>query len=102
MTEDKTVTVRATFATREAVELAVEHLVQQHGIPRPDVFIQSTNDENTAGTEAAGGDVSPGVESSDDAALEGNIEVSVDVTESQLEEVEAALREVGAVDVSKG
>lgn len=101
MTEDKTVTIRATFSTREAVEHAVEHLVQQYGIPRPDVFIQSTNDRNTAGTQASGGDVSPGVETRDDAALEGNIEVSVDVAETQLDDVEKAFKDAGALQLSR-
>jgi hypothetical protein len=38
--------IRATFATRAEADLAVEHLVQQHGIARPDIFIQSTTADN--------------------------------------------------------
>ncbi len=101
MEDDKTISVRARFSTREAVELAVEHLVQQHDIPRADVFIQSANALNTAGTQAAGGDVSQGLEARDDAALEGDIEVSVYVSERQLADVEKALTDAGASDISK-
>lgn len=58
MADDSTTTIRATFRTREAADLAVEHLVQQHGISRPDIFIQSATDRNTAGSEPSGGDAS--------------------------------------------
>ncbi len=34
MADDNTTTIRATFKTREAADLVVEHLVQQHGISR--------------------------------------------------------------------
>ncbi len=58
MAENAMSTIRATFETREAADLAVEHLVQQHGIARPDIFIQSASNENTTGTESSRGDVS--------------------------------------------
>ncbi len=35
MADDSTVTVRASFSTREAADLAVEHFVQQQGVPGP-------------------------------------------------------------------
>ncbi len=41
MADDNTVTITATFETREAADLAVEHLVQQHGVSRPDIFVQA-------------------------------------------------------------
>ncbi|ARM16091.1 UNVERIFIED_ORG: hypothetical protein GGE63_005932 [Rhizobium esperanzae] len=55
MADDSTTTIRATFETREAADRAVEHLVQQHGISRPDIFIQSANNRNTAGAAPSGG-----------------------------------------------
>ncbi len=58
MERDSTTTIRATFETREAADLAVEHLVQQHGILRPDIFVQSASDGNTAGARPSGGDAS--------------------------------------------
>jgi hypothetical protein len=47
-----TITIRANFETREAADLAVEHLVKQLGISRPDVFIRSVELENTTGSKA--------------------------------------------------
>lgn len=55
MADDSTTTIRARFETREAADLAVEHLVQQHGISRPDIFIQSASDRNSAGSAPSGG-----------------------------------------------
>lgn len=62
MADDSTTTIRATFETREAADLAVEHLVQQHGISRPDIFIQSASERNTAGSAPSGGDALMGME----------------------------------------
>ncbi|TWF43979.1 hypothetical protein FHW37_11767 [Neorhizobium alkalisoli] len=47
-----TITIRANFETREAADLAVEHLVKQLKISRPDVFIRSVEFENTTGSKA--------------------------------------------------
>jgi bifunctional non-homologous end joining protein LigD len=58
MADGSTTTIRATFDTREAADLAVEHLVQQHGISRPDIFIQSATNRNTTGSRPSGGDAS--------------------------------------------
>lgn len=56
MAENNTTTIRATFQTRETADRAVEHLVQQIGISRPDIFIQSASDRNTVGSVPSGGD----------------------------------------------
>ncbi len=95
MAENATSTIRATFETREAADLAVEHLVQQHGIARPDIFIQSASNENTAGTESSRGDVSRS-----DALHEGEIEVSVDISPDQMQAVQRSFGDVGALRVS--
>lgn len=55
MADDSTTTIRATFESREAADLAVEHLVQHHGISRPDIFVQSASDQNTTGSQVSGG-----------------------------------------------
>ena len=55
----------AKFDTRRDAETAVEHLVQEHGINRADVFVRAAGKANTAGVRAAGGDIEsghPGVE----------------------------------------
>ncbi|WP_296019715.1 hypothetical protein [uncultured Agrobacterium sp.] len=95
MAENATSTIRATFETREAADLAVEHLVQQHGIARPDIFIQSASNENTTGTESSRGDVSRS-----DAPHEGEIEVSVDISPDQMQAVQRSFGDVGALRVS--
>lgn len=100
MADDSTTTIRAIFETRAAADLAVEHLVQQHGISRPDIFIQSASAENTAGSAPSGGDVSHDHGDRDDAPLAGEIEVSVDIARSQIPSVQRSLGEAGAIRVS--
>ncbi|MGL3606247.1 hypothetical protein ACSV9I_07020 [Rhizobium sp. G187] len=95
MADNATRTLRATFETREAADLAVEHLVQQHGIPRPDIFIQSTSGQNTSGTRSSRGDADRS-----DAPHEGEIEVSVDIASDLISTVQRSFGEVGAIRVS--
>jgi hypothetical protein len=100
MADDSTTTIRATFDTRAAVDLAIEHLVQEHGISRPDIFVQSANAENTSGSVASGGDVSKNGEVRGDARLEGEIEVSADIPSDKISAVQRSLGEAGAIWVS--
>lgn len=100
MADDSTTTIKAVFATREAADLAVEHLVQQHGIPRPDIFIQSTSARNTAGSSPSGGDLSYEDGARNGAALVGEIEVSVDINPSMIAAVQRTFGEVDAIRVS--
>lgn len=102
MADDSTVTIRASFSTREAADLAVEHLVQQQGVPRPDIFIQSATAENTSGSRASGGDASHADGTCHDGALDGDIEVSVDIAADQIAAVQRIFGDVGAMRVSKG
>ena len=86
------------FATRREAELAVEHLVQDHGVDRNAVTILAAGAENSAGTEAAGADTEsghPGVEKDGDPQLAGMIEVRVDCDAGARGQVEAVLREMG-------
>ncbi len=100
MADDSTTTIRATFDTRSAADIAVEHLVQQHGISRPDIFIQSATAENTSGSVASGGDVSKSGAVRGDAPLEGEIEVSADIPSDKISAVQRSLGEAGALRVS--
>lgn len=100
MADDSTTTIKASFATREAADLAIEHLVQQHGISRPDIFVQAAGDRNTAGTEASGSDVARPGGTRQDAPLEGEIEVSVDIAANQIAAVQRSLGDAGAIRVS--
>ncbi|ASQ07449.1 hypothetical protein GOB13_25750 [Sinorhizobium meliloti] len=100
MADDSSTTIRATFKTREAADLAVEHLVQQYGISRPDIFIQSATDRNTAGSEPSGGDASHEQGARNDAPLEGEIEVSADIASNQIAAVHRSLGDAGAIRIS--
>ncbi|MBB3313319.1 hypothetical protein FHT78_005111 [Rhizobium sp. BK196] len=100
MGDDSTTTIEASFETREAADIAVEHLVQQLGVSRPDIFIQPAADRNTAGLAPSGGDASHEEGARRDAPLEGEIQVSADVSLSQVGAVKRCLGEAGALWVS--
>ncbi|MGK2910120.1 MAG: hypothetical protein ACSLE1_10050 [Sphingobium sp.] len=96
-------TITGTFATRRDVEIAVEHLVQDYGLDRADIFIQPENDENSAGSQETGADVESGHPNSEPdsqgAAYNGALLVSVDVNEDEDEDVEKSFRDAGALNV---
>jgi hypothetical protein len=84
---------------RRDAETAVEHLVQEHGIERTDVFIRAPGKANTAGVRPAGADVEsghPGVEKHGKPELSGPIEVSVDCEAKLSTIVRSALEKDGA------
>lgn len=98
-------TVVATFDNRRDAELAVEHLIQERGIQRTDVFLQARGPANTAGVKAAGADVEsghPGVEKRGTPKLDGEIELSVDCHGSQPDMVLKTLKDSGAKTVRAG
>jgi len=95
-------TLLAYFNTRRDAELAVEHLVQEHGIARADIFLRAQGDANTAGVQAAGADVEsghPGVDKHESPKLEGQIELSVDYHGSQQQKVVKTLEGVGGTRI---
>jgi hypothetical protein len=92
-------TVVAYFDNRRDAELAVEHLIQERGIQRTDVFLQARGEANTAGVKAAGADVEsghPGVEKRGTPRLDGEIELSVDCHGAERDMVLKTLQESGA------
>ena len=96
-------TIKGTFPSRREVEIAVEHLVQDYGIERTDVFIEPASSANSSGTAPAGADVESGHESetadASGAAYEGALIVSVDMNEDERKDVERAFRDAGATEV---
>lgn len=100
MAHNSTTTITATFETREAADIAVEHLVQQHRISRPDIFIHANGKRNSAGSLPSGGDASHPGGVRHDAALEGDIEVSVDITPDKIPAVQRSLGDSGAIRVT--
>jgi hypothetical protein len=92
-------TIIGSFSTRRDAEIAVEHLVQQHGIARTDVFIQAQGKANSAGSETGGADIEsgyPGVAKRGQPQLDGDVEVSVDCHGDDARMVEATFKEAGA------
>ncbi|MCJ8520568.1 hypothetical protein ABID21_003552 [Pseudorhizobium tarimense] len=102
MSDDSAKTIKATFPTREAADLAVEHLTQEHGIDRADVFIGAAGGANTSGTRPSGGDA-PSTRSDHsrgDAQLDGEVEVSVDVTDQKLAAARRVFENGGGHNIS--
>ncbi len=61
-------TIERSFSTREKAELAVEHLVQEHGFERTDIFVAADGADNSAGTSGAGsGLISVSIDLDDDS-----------------------------------
>lgn len=92
-------TLKATFTTRREAELVVERLVQEHDVERSDIFIAPEGSANSAGEEISGSDRQAGAPSEEargDGALEGRIEVSVDLqSDEHAPSVRSAFQEFG-------
>jgi hypothetical protein len=101
MSDESVKTIQASFATRQAAELAIEHLTQQYGIDRTDIFVQAAGSSNTSGTEVSGGDAATKLEEArEDGAQNGEIEVSADVSEAKADDARRAMEDAGAVKVA--
>ncbi|AUW57358.1 hypothetical protein C1T17_03850 [Sphingobium sp. SCG-1] len=97
-------TIIGTFPTRREVEIAVEHLVQDYGLDRSDIFIEPVADQNSAGENVTGADAESGHPNTDTdaegAAYNGALTVSVDVNDDEDEAVDKAFRDAGASNVT--
>jgi hypothetical protein len=92
-------TIIGEFDTRRGAELAVEHVVQECGVPRSDVFVQAAGGANTSGTRPAGPDAKAAPAPEGHQKLEGPIEVSVDFHGDAPEKIADALKDAGAKTV---
>ena len=92
-------TIIGEFDTRRSAELAVEHVVQECGVPRSDVFVQPVGSANTVGTLAAGSDAKGAPAPEGREKLEGLIEVSVDFHGDAPQKIADALKDAGAKTV---
>lgn len=97
------VTLKAVFPSRREVELAIEHLVQEYGIPRADVFVEPAGDANSSGQSVAGADAESGhahaAPDAGGAAYRGPLSVSVDINGDEISSIDKAFRDAGASDV---
>ena len=98
-------TLTASFATRREADMTIERLVQELGIERTDIFVVAAGDDNTAGEKVAGSDAEaaePGREARDDAALNGQVTVSVDIEDdAKASLIRQAFAEFSAHDVEE-
>ena len=92
-------TIIGEFATRREAELAVEHVVQEFGVARGDVFVQPVGAANSSGTRSAGADVKAAPTPEGKQRLEGEIEVSVDFHGDEPDKIAEALKGAGAKTV---
>ncbi|MET4842591.1 hypothetical protein [Bradyrhizobium japonicum] len=92
-------TITGEFATRREAELAVEHVVQECGVARGDVFVQPAGAANSSGTQPAGADAKAAPAPQGREKLEGAIQVSVDFHGDEPEKIADALRGAGAKTV---
>lgn len=90
----------ATFSTREAADLAVEHLVQEHRVDPLAIFVEAVGDNNSVGAVRSGGD-SPAARSPgrDDAPLNGTLRVTLATDGRNVSQLRKVLAEAGAVEV---
>lgn len=99
-------TISGIFDTRREAEMAIERLVQEHGLDRAAVLVTTATAENSAGIEVAGSDAKRGPASppddGDDAALNGRITVSVHAEDADPDLVLGVFAEFKASDVRSG
>jgi peptidoglycan hydrolase-like protein with peptidoglycan-binding domain len=86
-------------STPAAAELAVEHVVQECGVSRGDVFVQPTGGDNTSGNRPAGTDAKAAPKPERGGKFEGAIEVSVDFHGEDAKQIKEALKSAGAKSV---
>lgn len=100
------ITIKGSFPSRREAELAIEHLVQEYGIQRTDVFVTPIGPDNSSGAQPAGADVESGHggigADAAGASYAGALSVSVDVNDDEIADLEAAFRDAGATEVTSG
>ena len=78
----------AVFKTRRDAEMVIERLVQELGVERTDIVVLPEGDNNSSGVDIGGSDSTDGGPSDDarrDGAHDGAVIVSVDISDSGIE-----------------
>ena len=86
-------TITGEFAIRREAELAVERLVQEHGINRSAIQVMAAGDDNTAGVVPSGADRDPRTGEPESSPTHGRIRVSVTVDDAIADRAQEALRQ---------
>ena len=97
-------TITGLFKTRREAEMAVERMVQEHGLDRSGIEITSATAENTTGTKPAGGDLEDGEEKTatvGSPALAGEVQVSASVNAAQAAVVAESFTSNGATSIER-
>lgn len=96
-------TITGLFTTRREAEMAVERLVQEHGLDRSRIRAYAVGEENSSGTVVSGADASATAEGNrPEGVRHGRIAVSAEVREGELERAAEAFRECGAAAIDVG
>lgn len=89
------------FDTRRDAEMAVEHLVQDHGLDRNRVQALAEGAENSAGTEVSGADAADAAAGeTPEGQRRGRIIVRAEVEDSMMDVARACFEECNAADVN--
>ena len=94
----------ALFSSRREVDLAVEHLVQEHGIERGAIFLEPVGEAGSTGIRTAGADEAsgaPGTERRTDAPLHGEIRLTVAAKDGDRMVLDRALHEAGGQQIRR-
>ncbi|MGY4803430.1 hypothetical protein [Teichococcus aerofrigidensis] len=93
-------TITGYFDTRRDAEIAVEHLVQDHGLDRNRVRAAAEGEDNTSGTVVSGADAADAAAGeTPEGVRKGRIMVTAEVGDDQLEMALSSFHQCGAADV---
>lgn len=93
-------TITGLFDTRREAEMAVERLVQEHGMDRNRVQAYAAGEENSSGTEVSGADAADAAAGEPvEGVRRDRIIVSADVGDDEADMVSDAFRECGAEEI---
>lgn len=96
-------TITGLFTTRREAEMAVERLVQEHGLDRSRIRAHAAGEENSSGTVVSGADASAAAEGDrPEGVRHGRIMVSAEVEKGEHKRATEALRECGATEIESG
>lgn len=96
-------TITGYFDSRRDAEMAVEHLVQDHGLDRNRVHTLAEGAENSSGTEVSGADAADvAAGETPEGQRRGRIVVRAEVDEGMLDTARACFEECNAVEVKSG
>ena len=92
--------ITAYFNTRRDAEMAVEHLVQDHGLDRNRVQTMAEGEENSSGTVVSGADAADAAAGeAPEGVRHGRIVVRAEVEDDLLEAALNSFRECNAVEM---